>query len=160
MLRKKVMSEAKSNNGVYEINIEQTLVPERVITMLMSDIADEMNIDLRKAKRKMIFETHEISVEDANKYFIPKGFYVYCLGMPNETKESLIKAIKLNDDKDDWTANVGTFMLEMTCNQIICRSKEMQKECRKYGIKFFDTSGNRKEKINKIIEQIETISVK
>ncbi len=51
MLRKKVMSEAKSNNGVYEINIEQTLVPERVITMLVTDIADEMNIDLRNAKR-------------------------------------------------------------------------------------------------------------
>jgi hypothetical protein len=45
------MSEAKSNNGVYEINIEQTLVPERVITMLVTDIADEMNIDLRNAKR-------------------------------------------------------------------------------------------------------------
>ena len=38
----------------------------------------------------MIFETHEISIEEAKKKFEPLGFDIYCLGMPKENTENLM----------------------------------------------------------------------
>lgn len=107
----------------------------------------------------MIFETHEISIENAKKQFEPLGFDIYCMGMPNENVDNLMKQIRKNDDDNDWTRKIGSVRLELICNYIINYSKENEEECKKYNVDFFDTSGNREEKIEEIIKTIEEKSI-
>ena len=137
-----------------EINL-----PNEVITEVFYEMLDQMEIDLKKANRKMIFETHEISIENAKKQFEPLGFDIYCMGMPNENVDNLMKQIRKNDDDNDWTRKIGSVRLELICNYIINYSKENEEECKKYNVDFFDTSGNREEKIEGIIKTIEEKSI-
>lgn len=149
----------KPKNGVFEINPKEINLPKEIITNVFYEMADQMKIDLRKANRKMIFETHEISIEEAKKKFEPLGFDIYCLGMPKENTENLMKQIRKNDDSNDWTQRMGSVRLKFICNHIIYQSKENEEECKKYNVDFFDTSGNREEKINEIIKIIEEKSI-
>ncbi len=150
----------KQKNGILEIDPKEINLSNEVITKVFYEMVDQMEIDLRKANRKMIFETHEISIENAKKQFEPLGFDIYCMGMPNENVEHLMKQIRINDDNNDWTRGIGSVRLELICNHIINKSKENAEECKKYNVDFFDTSGNRKEKIERIIKIIEEESIK
>lgn len=160
LYRRKKFSQMKPKNGILELDPKEINLPNEVITKVFYEMVDQMKIDLRKAKRKMIFETHEISIENAKKQFEPLGFDIYCMGMPNENVEHLMKQIRKNDDNNDWTRGIGSVRLELICNHIINQSKKNAEECKKYNIKFFDTSGKREEKIDKIIKIIEEKSIK
>lgn len=145
----------KPKNGILKLDTKEINLPNEVITEVFYEMLDQMEIDLKKANRKMIFETHEISIENAKKQFEPLGFDIYCMGMPNENVDNLMKQIRKNDDDNDWTRKIGSVRLELICNYIINYSKENEEECKKYNVDFFDTSGNREEKIEGIIKTIE-----
>ena len=149
----------KPKNGILKLDTKEINLPNEVITEVFYEMLDQMEIDLKKANRKMIFETHEISIENAKKQFEPLGFDIYCMGMPNENVDSLMKQIRKNDDDNDWTRKIGSVRLELICNYIINYSKENEEECKKYNVDFFDTSGNREEKIEEIIKTIEEKSI-
>ncbi len=157
--REKKISKNKQKHGIVVIDLGDN-IPKEKITKIFYEISNQMEIDLKKAKRKMIFETHEIEVEYAKKIFEPLGFDIYCLGMPNEEKKHLMKQIINNDDENDWTKRVGGMMLELTCEHIINKSEKNKEECQKYNIEFFDTSGNRKKKVDEITKIIEAKSIK
>lgn len=149
----------KPKNGILKLDTKEINLPNEVITEVFYEMLDQMEIDLKKANRKMIFETHEISIENAKKQFEPLGFEIYCMGMPNENVDNLMKQIRKNDDDNDWTRKIGSVRLELICNYIINYSKENEEECKKYNVDFFDTSGNREEKIEEIIKTIEEKSI-
>ena len=149
----------KPKNGILKLDTKEINLPNEVITEVFYEILDQLEIDLKKANRKMIFETHEISIENAKKQFEPLGFDIYCMGMPNENVDNLMKQIRKNDDDNDWTRKIGSVRLELICNYIINYSKENEEECKKYNVDFFDTSGNREEKIEEIIKTIEEKSI-
>ena len=149
----------KPKNGILKLDTKEINLSNEVITEVFYEMLDQMEIDLKKANRKMIFETHEISIENAKKQFEPLGFDIYCMGMPNENVDNLMKQIRKNDDDNDWTRKIGSVRLELICNYIINYSKENEEECKKYNVDFFDTSGNREEKIEEIIKTIEEKSI-
>lgn len=149
----------KPKNGILKLDTKEINLPNEVITEVFYEMLDQMEIDLKKANRKMIFETHEISIENAKKQFEPLGFDIYCMGMPNENVDNLMKQIRKNDDDNEWTRKIGSVRLELICNYIINYSKENEEECKKYNVDFFDTSGNREEKIEEIIKTIEEKSI-
>lgn len=149
----------KPKNRILKLDTKEINLPNEVITEVFYEMLDQMEIDLKKANRKMIFETHEISIENAKKQFEPLGFDIYCMGMPNENVDNLMKQIRKNDDDNDWTRKIGSVRLELICNYIINYSKENEEECKKYNVDFFDTSGNREEKIEEIIKTIEEKSI-
>lgn len=149
----------KPKNGILKLDTKEINLPNEVITEVFYEMLDQMEIDLKKANRKMIFETHEISIENAKKQFEPLGFDIYCMGMPNENVDNLMKQIRKNDDDNDWTRKIGSVRLELICNYIINYGKENEEECKKYNVDFFDTSGNREEKIEGIIKTIEEKSI-
>ena len=159
LYRRKKISQMKPKNGILKLDTKEINLPNEVITEVFYEMLDQMEIDLKKANRKMIFETHEISIENAKKQFEPLGFDIYCMGMPNENVDNLMKQIRKNDDDNDWTRKIGSVRLELICNYIINYSKENEEECKKYNVDFFDTSGNREEKIEEIIKTIEEKSI-
>lgn len=124
------------------------------IAIYFRDIYEELKIDLKSLGRSIIIDTYSLTVEDAIKYF-SSDCDIYCLGMPNETTKNLKQMIKINDTRNDWTYYIGDIMLDLACNRIIRNSKTMKEQCERYNIKFFDTSGNREEKVAMIIKDIE-----
>ena len=118
----------------------------------------EMKLDIARTKRKIIIDTFSLSVEEAVKYF-GKTCDIYCLGMPNETADDLEIAIRETETSKDWTFRLGHFTLHSLCEGIAWKSKEMRDECLKYGVIFFDMSGNRDEKIEEAISEIERCSI-
>lgn len=104
--------------------------------------------------KNSIVDCCQISVEEAYNKF-RKDCDIYCFGMPNIDLEELMIAINENDKEYDWTRVCGYYMFENLCRNIIRESKENQKLCSKYGIKFFDMQGHRKEKIDEAIKYIE-----
>ena len=60
----------KPKNGILKLDTKEINLPNEVITEVFYEMLDQMEIDLKKANRKMIFETHEISIENAKKQLI------------------------------------------------------------------------------------------
>ena len=103
-------------------------------------------------------DTHDLDVIDVLKNF-DSNCDIYVLGMPNELAENLFETIRKNEKKGDWTSYIPDTILKHQCKEIIYESKENYKKCKKLGIRFFDTSGNREEKINEAMRVIEENSI-
>lgn len=117
-----------------------------------------LKIDLMKTNKKIIVDTHDLDVFDVLKNF-DSNCDIYCLGMPNETTESLFEKIRNNDKSGDWSKYISNDTLKIQCEDIIKESKKLFKQCQELDIPFFDTSGDREEKIMKAMKVIEEKSI-
>ena len=138
--------------------VAKEIISEEDINELMYNVVKQIEIETERTNQKIILETNDISVESAIEYF-KTDFDIYCLGMPNETVESLEYQIRNNDEENDWTNYLGDERLKTICSDVIQKSKNDRAKCERYGINFFDTSGNRGEKIDQIIKEIEVKSI-
>lgn len=81
---------------------------------------------------------------------------VIYLGYADISVEDRVKEIRLNDKKHYWSSKVSDENLRRMIEANINLSQEIRDECKKYNIKYFDTSFNRelvlKEAVNFIIE--------
>ena len=145
----------KKNPNMFEFH---NLLTKDKKNKFLFKLCKEIMFDLKPLNKKLILDSFHLDVKEA-KEKLEENFDIYCLGMPNETVSSLMQSIRENDTMFDWTTNIGQFRLEMVCQTIIERSKRLQKECKKYNIPFFDTSGNRKEKLKFAIEEIKKKSI-
>lgn len=118
---------------------------------------ESMLIDLKNEDTAIILEDSDISIEECNKiYGKEPNNIIYYLGITEITAIDLLMEIRRNERENDWTCSFGNNRLELYCESIIEESKQAKQECEKYdNIKFYDTSGDRQEKLNKIINDIE-----
>ena len=140
------------------IKLQQYLLTDDKVKEFIFTVCEEIQFDLKPLNKKIILDTFELDVKDAKEIF-KENFDIYCLGMPNQTVPKLMQDIRKNDTAFDWTSRIGQFRLETVCNNIIEKSKSLQEECKKYNVTFFDTSGNRKEKLKFAIEEITKRSI-
>ena len=68
--------------------VAKEIISEEDINELMYNVVKQIEIETERTNQKIILETNDISVESAIEYF-KTDFDIYCLGMPNETVESL-----------------------------------------------------------------------
>ena len=134
------------------------LLTQDKVRQFLFNLCQEIQFDLKPLNKKVILDTVQLDVKEA-KENLEDDFDIYCLGMPNENVQNLMINIRKNDTLFDWTNQIGRFRLERVCYDIIERSKILQKECEKYNITFFDTSGNRQEKLKLAIEEIKKKSI-
>lgn len=158
IIRKKETPKAEVKDGNSQIYFREDIMSEEDINEFIYNIVKQMEIETEGTNQKIILEANDISVEKAIEYF-RKDFDIYCLGMPNETVENLAYQIRENDEESDWTNYLGDNRLKTICKQVIQNSKNDRAKCEKYGINFFDTSGNRNEKVSQIIKEIEVRSI-
>lgn len=116
----------------------------------------QLSIDTRIIGRNIIVETSELDLKDAVEIF-GKECEIYCLGMPEITREELIEAIQKNDGPGEWSNSTRFRVLQdPICDGIIAQSKRLREEAKKYPeVKFWDTSGDRARVLQEIIEDIE-----
>ena len=77
------------------------------------------------------------------RQFKKQGVIVIVMGYPNETKESILERIRKYENDNDWTIVNSNFLMMRFVDAWLEDSKTLEKEARKYDLKFVDTGKNR-----------------
>ena len=140
------------------LNLSNIKTTHEDIIYFLKNYFNQLKLDLSKTNKKLIIDTHELDVIDVIKNF-KSDCDIYCLGMPNQSIKNLLRKIRKTESKLDWSYYVSNDMMKINCDEIICKSKMLHKECKELGFYFFDMSGNRKDKIMNAIKIIEKNSI-
>ena len=79
---------------------------------------------------------------------------VVCLGLGDLSIEDMVNQCIEHDEKNDWTYGLSKEYLRSHAEDWYNSNKMLKEECPKYGIKYFDTSKNRIETLNNILDEI------
>lgn len=74
------------------------------------------------------------------------------LGMSDTTPAELLHKIRQMDTENDWTHKRTDEQLLNNCTQIVNESVKLKQDCQKYGFYYYDTSSDRTETLNKIVD--------
>lgn len=102
-----------------------------------------------------ILESGQLEPKYVSEMIDFKKTIVICLGHGNLSKEDIIKLCKTNDIESDWSYELPYSKLEAHAKKWADMNEILKNECPKYSIEYFDTSKDRKEVLNKILEKIE-----
>lgn len=101
-----------------------------------------------------VIDTVDFEPKD-NKLFNNSIFI--CFGYPNIEAKELVKKWRKYDTDLDWTKKKSDESLIKFAEQEIKKSKLLEEECNKHNIKFIDTSSNRNEVLDKLLNEITNI---
>lgn len=105
----------------------------------------------------IVLEGCDTRPEDCNELFNDGNNIIIYLGAIDITPEDLAKNIKENDNEFDWSRNIPIEELIELSKNYIDRAKEYKEQCQKYGFLFVDTSKNRKQVLEQILNDLEKI---
>lgn len=133
----------------YPISTDEQLV------QIYKRMYEQVKVDLRGKNKLVILDAHTHAFSLLEKEF-DANTAIYCLAMPELTIEQFVNYLRLHDTPEDWSSKVSDTMLRKFCRAIISESKAIQEKVKDFpNVKFFDTSGNRKEKLEAIFKDIE-----
>lgn len=125
------------------------------IVQIYRRMYEQILVDLRSKEKLIILDAHTHAFDLLEKEF-DEDTYIYCLAMPEISIEQFVNYLRLNDTPTDWSSKISDTMLKKFCRAIISESKAIQEKVVNFpNVKFFDTSGNRKEKLEAIFKDIE-----
>lgn len=101
-----------------------------------------------------VFDIYQLMPEDYIKYMKKENIKVYFLGYPDISEEEEFKILRANKVPEEYTQKYDDEYLKKLIKQRIEESKFIQKECEKYNLPFINTSKDRNENINELIEEI------
>lgn len=119
----------------------------------MNWIINENNIHLKRDIYYVI-DSADISIENAKNVF--EDSLIIGLGCKDINPNEMLKKIKNNDTKLEWTYGYSDRDLLEIINSTISKSKLLYKECILNNIHYFDTSEDRYETYNEIYKYIES----
>ena len=126
---------------------------------LMKNNLDYLNFVLKYYNYANMYEVDYVKVVDTVD-FEPKDYKCFensifiCLGYPNLTGEQVLKNWKKYDTENDWTKEKSDKELLKIAKKHIKDSKYLEKECKKYNIKFIDTSYDRDSQLNDLVDYV------
>lgn len=101
-----------------------------------------------------ILESGQLHPKIVNEMIDFNKTIVVCLGLGNLTQEDMVNQCITYDTKESWTYGLTReYILKHAQDWYNC-NEMLKKECPKYGIRYIDTSKNRKDILNKILEEI------
>ena len=92
-----------------------------------------------------ILETGQLEPKYAKELIELGNVECVCLGHGNLDKNGIIELCRKNDKEEDWTYDLSEENLSANAEKWNEKNKLLITECPKYGIKYIDTSKNRKE---------------
>ena len=128
-------------------------------TNLIKQNPDYINYILSYYKFANKYDTEYIKLIDTVD-FEPKDFNLFdnsimiCLGYPSITPEEVVKNWRKYDTELDWTHKKSNDELIEIATSEIENSKKLQSECQKHNIKFIDTSFDRNNKLNELVDYV------
>ncbi len=105
---------------------------------------------LYESKLNFIFDGSYVDWEEIRKYNT-KDMIVIVFGYPSITKKEAIENISKYDTKEDWTYIESSWTIDMLFETNIPLSQEYQKKCQELGIRFVDTSYQRKKVLQELL---------
>lgn len=101
-----------------------------------------------------IFDSCDISVANALKYFKDENTIVIFLGYSKITKEEALSNYRKYEQKDDWTSDRTDIELLEHAEHWIENSKIFENDCKLNNLKYVDTSFNRNEILENLAKEI------
>lgn len=129
---------------------------------LSKNIAKHIFMDMTRALSKnevgIILDDSDLEIEECDKMYGNDGNIIFCLGTSRLTTREMKKHISSHDTKADWSKYTKDSFKSELFSQYIKKSKENEMKCKSYkNIKYVDTSYNREEVLNKVINELETL---
>lgn len=94
-----------------------------------------------------VMDTVDFEPKDVSVF---ENAIVVCLGYPNAIKEEVVKNWRKYDTDIDWTKSRSDEKLLHHAEKEIKNSQYLEEECKKYNIKYVDTSSDRE----KVLEEL------
>lgn len=101
---------------------------------------------------KLVIEGYHIHPRTAKKFIDTNEFEIVVLGCTSLTPEQILTNIRKYDDESCWTQSMSDEFILNHAKNHISQAKEMQLECKKLNIPFYDTSLNRPQILTDILE--------
>ncbi len=101
-----------------------------------------------------ILESGQLDPRIIHEIIDYKDTLVIALGHGSLTKQDIIELCRKNDTPKDWTYEISDDELEKHAQKWADMNDTLEEECKKYNIKYIDTSKNRMEVLNKTLEYI------
>lgn len=134
-----------------------TMVQEmsKKISPFLNSIIEANNYD--KLPYSLVIDILELTPEDYIKNINKELSQVYFFGCADLTPKENFERIRQNDTIEDYTYYVSDEDLMGRCEIFYNLSTYLKQECQKYNLPFIDTSYNRNEKIEELVNKIEKI---
>lgn len=100
-----------------------------------------------------VIEGYHIKLADAVKLFGDK-LEIIVLGYPQLTGEQVLANVRKYEGQLDYTRDISDEELLKVVSRHVEYSKKFEKECKELGLNFYDTSYNRENILNKIIDKL------
>ena len=104
---------------------------------------------------KTVIEGTDIDFERLIPHINKRKYHLIGLTYNRGTKEELFRTIRKYDTEDDWTYYLSDEQLKEYCGQYVSQNRFFDEKFREYSIPSYDTSTNREEVLNDIVEHLE-----
>lgn len=101
-----------------------------------------------------IFDSCDVSVENAVKFFAQDSTIVIFLAYPKLTPKEAFENYRKYEKATDWTVRRTDEQLLKFAEVWTQKSKTFEQDCKKYEVRFIDTSYNREEKLKNLIDEL------
>lgn len=103
---------------------------------------------------KLVIEGYHVHPQTAKTLIDQNEFQIIVLGCPNLTPEQALINIRKYDDNSCWTQSMSDDFILNHAKNHISQAKNLQIECKKLDIPFYDTSLNRSKVLTYILETV------
>ena len=124
-----------------------------VMCTIINRIIEDNKTDTNYLKEKYLFDTPFLYPKDI-KMINTEDTFVLFLGCAHISVEDAFNNIRKNDKEHYWTNKISDEELKKETYDNIEFSKYLEEECKKYNIRYYDTSVDRDKVFNEIINDI------
>ena len=110
-----------------------------------------------KNKFGYILETGQLDLKNVINIVDRESTIIVCLTHGNLTKDDIVKSCRKYDTPLDWSFEESDEDLYIHAETWEKLNKRLISQCKKYNIPYYDTSKNRKESLNNILDDIKKI---
>lgn len=160
LLNKKINNLMIIRTDLLRLAFREAIVKDMQInTSSLKNNQDYRNYVLSYYKYANMYEPDYVKIVDSVD-FDPKDYNLFensimvCLGYPNLTEEEVFNNFRKYDTDNDWTKRKTDEELLKYAKREIQTSKRLLEECKKYNVKFIDTSYNRVKVLNELLDVI------
>ena len=140
-------------NGIPEYGIHDKLWPDEIAERIW-DYLEAMLESMIWTGADVIIEGEAVLPEQINEFSEkhPGQIKICYLGYSNVSIEQKVQEIyQYSLGKNDWLTKESPAYVEDHTGNMITYSKKIEKDCKKYGLKYFDTSENFTQTLDKVI---------
>lgn len=149
------MIRAKDQEEYYRENVDKQKEFEHG-EYFQRTLLEFFNSSIRKDKNKYgyILESGQLHPKIVSEMIDFENTIVVCLGLGDYSIDDMVELCIKHDTPEDWTYGLSREYLRKHAKDWYEANEMLKVECPKYGIKYYDTSKNRLEILNMIMEEI------